>query len=125
MTPSERRVLIVDDEAEFLAMLREALEVRGFKIDTASNGVECGLALATNKPDLILMDVKMRGINGFQACEAIRKNPATSNIPLIIVSALSSDSDTKKAHKAGATDYFVKPVNIENLVNKIKDILHI
>ncbi len=125
MTSFERRVLIVDDETEFLMMLREALEVRGFKVDTATNGVECGLSLATNVPDLIFMDVKMRGINGLQACGAIRKNPATSNIPLIIVSALSGDSDIKKAKKAGATDYIVKPVNIEELVKKVRDILHI
>lgn len=117
------RVLIVDDEEGFLLMIREALEMRGFEVVTATSAVEAGIEIASRRPDVILMDIKMPGINGLEACEAIKKNPATKKIPIMVVSALSGDSDIKKAYKAGVADYFVKPVNIEKVVAKLKDIL--
>ena len=72
-----------------------------------------------------MMDIKMPGIDGLQACVAIKKNPVTANIPLIIVSAISDEAQIKKAHKIGISGYFVKPVDIENLVKKIKETLGI
>ena len=120
-----RRILIVDDEDGFLVMIREALEIRGFDVVTASSAVEAGMEIASKKPDVILMDIRMPGINGLQACEAIKKNPATKNIPIMIVSAMSGDSDIKKAYKTGVVDYFVKPINIEKVVVKLKEILGI
>ena len=120
-----RRILIVDDEEGFLSLIRESLEIRGFDVVTASNAVEAGMEIAFKKPDAILMDIKMPGINGLQACEAIKNNPATKKIPIMVVSALSDDSDVKKAYKAGVLDYFIKPVNIEKVVIKLKDVLGI
>ena len=120
-----RRVLIVDDEEGFLDLMREALEIRGFAVSVASSAVEAGMEIASKNPDAIIMDVKMPGINGLEACEAIKKNPTTKNIPIMIVSALSGDSDIKKAYGAGVIDYFVKPVNIEKVVAKLKDVLSI
>ncbi|MBI5144213.1 MAG: response regulator, partial [Candidatus Omnitrophica bacterium] len=70
-------------------------------------------------------DIKMPGINGLQACEAIKRNPTTKDLPIIVVSALSDESDIKKAYKAGVIDYFVKPIDIEKLVKRIKEILSI
>ena len=120
-----RRVLIVDDEEDFLSLIREALEIRGFEVVTASSAVEAGIEMASRRPDMILMDIRMPGINGLQACEAIKNNLTTKNIPIIVISALSADSDIKKAYRAGVVDYFVKPVNIEKVVTKLKDILGI
>ena len=120
-----RRILVVDDEADFLNLIRETLEIRGFDVVTASNAVEAGMEIALNKPDAILMDIKMLGISGLEACEAIKKNPATKNIPIMVVSALSEDSDIKKAYRTGILDYFVKPVNIEKVIAKLKDVLDI
>jgi len=119
------RVLIVDDEVDFLKLLRDALEIRGLEVITATSGVEAGLELASKSPNLILMDIKMPGINGLQACEAIKRNPGTKDLPIIIVSALSDESDIKKAYKCGVLDYFVKPVDIEKLVKRIKEVLQI
>ena len=117
------RILIVDDEEEFLELMRSALEIRGFEVVTASNAVEAGMELAGKLPELVLMDIRMPGINGFQACEAIKRNPATKDVPIIIISALSNDADIKKGRKMGVTDYFVKPVDMEKLINRIKEIL--
>jgi CheY-like chemotaxis protein len=118
-----KKILVVDDEEEFLSLIKSALEIRGFSVVSANNAVAAGMELAADLPALILMDVKMPGINGFQACEAIKRNPATRDIPILIVSALSHESDMKKAQKIGVAGYFVKPVDLEALINKIKEIV--
>ncbi len=120
--PPTKRILVVDDEEDFLSLMKSALEIRGFEVVTADNAVLAGIELATNLPDVILMDIKMAGIDGFQACEAIKRNPLTKDVPIIILSALSHESDIKKANKIGVAGYFVKPVDLEDLINKIKEI---
>ncbi|MFA5145978.1 MAG: response regulator [Candidatus Omnitrophota bacterium] len=122
MTP-RKRILIVDDEEDFLRILRDSMELRGIEVVLATSAVEAGLELATKLPDLILMDVKMPGINGLQACEAIKRNPATKDLPIIIVSALSDESDIKRAYAVGVVDYFIKPIDIEKLVKRVREIL--
>ena len=120
-----KKILLVDDEEGFLSVIKEALEIRGFDIVTAKSAIEAGLELSSKKPDLILMDIKMPGIDGLQACAAIKKNPDTANIPIMIVSAISEEAQIKKAHKMGVSDYFIKPVDIEKLVKRIKEVLSI
>lgn len=120
-----KKILLVDDEEGFLKVIRDSLEIRGIEVITAASAVEAGLELASKSPDIILMDIKMPGINGFQACEAIKRNPGTKDLPIIIVSALSDESDIKRAHAIGIEDYFIKPIDIEKLVSRIKDILKI
>ena len=120
-----RKILLVDDEEGFLAIIREALEIRGFDVVTAKSAIEAGLELSSKKPDLILMDIKMPGIDGLQACAAIKKNPDTSGIPIMIISAMSEDAQMKRAYKMGILDYFIKPVDIEKLVKRIKEALSI
>lgn len=122
MTPT-KKILVVDDEENFLSLLRDALEIRGLEVITVSNAVEAGIELASRLPALILMDVKMPGINGLQACEAIRRNPVTRDVPIIIISGVSDESQIKKARKMGVVEYFTKPVDIEKLINKIKEVL--
>ena len=65
----------------------------------------------------------MPGINGFQACEAIKRNTATKDIPIIVVSALSRESDIKRANKLGVAGYFIKPIDLEGLIGKIKEVM--
>ena len=122
MTPT-KKILVVDDEENFLSLLKDALEIRGLEVITVSNAVEAGIELASRLPALILMDVKMPGINGLQACEAIRRNPVTRDVPIIIISGVSDESQIKKARKMGVVEYFTKPVDIEKLINKIKEVL--
>ena len=120
-----RKILLVDDEEGFLSIIKEALEIRGFDVVTAKSAIEAGVELSSTKPDLIIMDIKMPGIDGLQACAAIKKNPDTANIPIMIVSAISEEAQIKKAHKMGVSDYFIKPVDIEKLVKRIKEVLSI
>ncbi|MGB2706150.1 MAG: response regulator transcription factor [Candidatus Omnitrophota bacterium] len=118
-----KKILLIDDEKDFLSLLKDALEIRDFEVIAVDNAVEAGMELASKLPELILMDIKMPGIDGLQACAAIRRNPATKNIPIIVVSALSDESYRKEARKLGVAEYFVKPVDIEKLIRKIKEIL--
>ena len=120
-----KKILLVDDEEGFLAVIKEALEIRGFDVVTAKSAIEAGLELSSKKPDLILMDIRMPGIDGLQACAAIKKNPETNNIPIIVASAVSEDAQVKRAHKIGIFDYFIKPLDIEKLVKRIKEALNI
>jgi DNA-binding response OmpR family regulator len=120
-----KRVLVVDDEEGLLNLLKSALEIRGFEVITACSAIEAGIEIAGKIPDIILMDINMPGIDGLQASESIRRNPALDDIPLIIMSARSDDAIIKKACKIGIAEYFVKPVNIEKLVAKLKEVLDI
>ena len=118
-----KKVLIVDDEEGFLALLRQALEERGYEVATAVNAIDAGIEISGNLPSLILMDIKMPGINGFQACVALKKNPKTKDIPIIIISAMADESDISMAKKIGVEDYFVKPIDIEKLISRLKEII--
>ena len=118
-----KKILVVEDEEGLLALLRQALEERGYEIATAANAIDAGIEISCNLPALILMDIKMPGIDGFQACEAIKKNPKTKNLPIIVISALSDETDIKKAKKIGIADYFVKPIDIEKLIERLKQII--
>ena len=120
-----KKILLVDDEEGFLSVIKEALEIRGFDIVTAKSAIEAGLELSSEKPDLILMDIKMPGIDGLQACVAIKKNPDTAKIPIMVVSAISEEAQIKRAQRIGVSDYFVKPIDIEKLVKRIKEALSI
>ncbi len=120
-----KKILVVDDETEFLYVLKEMLEPRGFDVTVTTNAVEAGIFLAERKPDLILMDIKMPGINGFQACEVIKSNKETKNIPIVIVTGLSDEDNIIRAKELGLLDYFVKPIDMDKLVRRINIILKI
>jgi twitching motility two-component system response regulator PilH len=117
------QILIVDDSPTELHVLRTMLENNGFGVSTASNAEE-GISKATQEqPDLVLMDVVMPGLNGFQATRKLAKNPASSSIPVVIVTTKDQETDRVWGLRQGAKDYLTKPVNESDLVNKIKEIL--
>ncbi len=114
-------VLIVDDSPTEVHVLKTALEKNGFETITAENG-EQGMAMAKeHKPDCIIMDVVMPGMSGFQATRALAKDPTTSSIPVVIVTTKDQETDKVWGMRQGATDYLVKPVTEQQLVEKVKD----
>lgn len=114
------RILIVDDSPTEIHVLSNMLQKHGYEVSTASDG-EKGIAAATeNKPDLILMDVVMPGMNGFQATRHLAKDPATSGIPIIIVTTKDQETDRVWGLRQGAKDYVTKPVTESELISKIK-----
>jgi len=117
------RVLIVDDSPTEVHVLRTILEANGHQVTSADNAEE-GIGLAkSGKPDLILMDVVMPGMNGFQATRALTKDDETASIPIIIVTTKDQETDRVWGLRQGAKDYISKPVVADELVSKIKAIL--
>jgi twitching motility two-component system response regulator PilH len=114
-----RIILAVDDSPTDLQFFTEVLGAKGYQVLTALSGEE-GIAKAkSEKPDLILMDVVMPGLNGFQATRKLQQDEATRGIPVIICTNKSQDTDRIWGLKQGACDYVTKPVDTEELLGKI------
>ena len=114
-----KKILIVDDSPTERHVLTEFLTQRGYKIVTADNG-EQGVAVAKQElPDLILMDVVMPGINGYQATRTLTRDEATHHIPVIMCTSKNQETDKIWGMRQGAHDYLVKPVDCDALLAKI------
>ena len=117
------QILIVDDSPTEAHILKGMLEKNGFDIETAENGTE-GIERAKElKPDLILMDVVMPGLNGFQATRQLTKNAETADIPVIIVTTKDQETDRVWGLRQGAKDFLTKPVAEKTLMEKVNAIL--
>lgn len=113
------QILIVDDSPTEAHVLKGMLEKHGFEVETAENGTE-GIERAKElKPDLILMDVVMPGLNGFQATRQLTKDPQTKDIPVIIVTTKDQETDRVWGMRQGARDFLTKPVAEKSLMDKI------
>jgi twitching motility two-component system response regulator PilH len=113
-------VLIVDDSPTETHILLNALTKAGFTVETAATGEE-GVAMAVRlHPDVILMDVVMPGLNGFQATRQLRRDPTTADIPIIIITTKDQETDRTWGLRQGAVDYLVKPVDPGELVERIQ-----
>jgi twitching motility two-component system response regulator PilH len=117
------RVLIVDDSPSQLLGLQRIVEKLGHSVVTAEDGAAGVEAARRELPDLILMDVVMPNLNGFQATRQISKDPATSHIPVILVTTKDQETDKVWGIRQGAKAYVTKPVNEGQLVQTIKEIL--
>ena len=116
-------ILIVDDSPTETHILKGIVEKGGYKVITASDG-ESGVAAAKeSQPDLVLMDVVMPGLNGFQATRQLSKAPETENIPVIVVTTKDQETDRAWGLRQGAKEYVVKPVAPDELLNKIRTVL--
>jgi twitching motility two-component system response regulator PilH len=115
-----KRVLIIDDSPTERFFLTDLLRKQGYDVLTAESG-ELGVAVAkTEKPDLILMDVVMPGLNGFQATRQLSRNPDTQAIPVIMCTTKGQETDRVWGLRQGAVEYLVKPVVAEALLTKIR-----
>ena len=115
-------ILWIDDEIDLLKPHIMLLEQRGYSVRTANNGEDAIVKARQVKPDLILMDVVMPGLNGFQATRAISRDPETRTIPVIMCTSKSQETDKIWGLRQGARDYVVKPVDREELLAKISSL---
>jgi twitching motility two-component system response regulator PilH len=113
------KILVVDDSPTERHFLGELLTKNGYQVIMAESGEEALSKSKQLKPDLILMDVVMPGLNGFQATRAITKEEETKNIPVIMCTSKGQETDKVWGMRQGARDYVVKPVNIDELLKKI------
>ena len=115
-----KKILIVDDSPTERHYLSEILIKGGFDVVTSDSGEDALIKAKTLQPDLILMDVVMPGMNGFQATRAITRDEATKNIPVLICTTKGQETDRIWGLRQGARDYMVKPVQSEALLKKIE-----
>ena len=116
-------ILVVEDEAALLTLLRYNLEKQGFRVEEATDGQEALLRVAENKPDLVLLDWMLPSLSGIEVCRQIRRKPATRDLPVIMVTARTEDQDAVRALDIGADDYITKPFAVEALMARIRALL--
>lgn len=115
-----KKVLVVDDSKTELMYLTNLLVKNGFSVKTAENAEQAFRRLVEEKPELILMDVVMPGQNGFQLTRAITRDPLYADVPVIMCTSKTQETDRVWGMRQGARDYITKPVNTEELMAKIK-----
>ena len=119
MSTSDSKILIVDDIPENIQVLRETLENVGHNVSAASSGESALNVLKRVSIDLVLLDIMMPGLSGFDTCSLIKNNPTTKNIPIIFITAKASPEDISKAFKIGAVDYIIKPFNNDEVIARV------
>jgi two-component system alkaline phosphatase synthesis response regulator PhoP len=126
----KKKVLVVDDEPDFVAVVQSNLEKEGFEVDVAYNGVEGLEKVKTFQPDCIVLDVMMPEMDGFEVCKELKKDEATSDIPIVMLTAVASHvSSTRYSHYDGmsmeADDYLAKPASAEQITNSVRSLLNL
>ena len=116
---SSCRVLAVDDIPLNLLLVKKMLGRFNFKLETASGGQEALDFVARSKPNLILLDLMMPGIDGYEVIRRLKSNPETADIRIIILTALTSGEDVSKGFNMGANDYIMKPIIMERLLTSV------
>ena len=116
-------VLIVDDEPMARTLLRLMLVRAGFNVIEADGGVEALQKVKTSKPHLMILDVMMPEMDGFAVCKAVRNDEATSDLPIIMLSAKTDQDSMEKGLSLGATKYLTKPISPEELTNHVREAL--
>ncbi len=119
-----KRIFIADDESGFVSTLRSRLEFEGFVVTTAVDGKEALQRITDEKPDLILLDIMMPTMNGYQVCRELKTNADTRPIPVLKQTAKSQERDKSWGKEAGADDYVTKPFDMEDLIETIGGLLN-
>ncbi len=121
--PVKSRILIVDDDDSIRSGLKESLEEKGFSIDIACDGFEAGVLAIKNDPSLIILDLKMRGLDGFHACRLIKANPLLKNIKILVLTGYPSSANVSRILKLGADRCLAKPIDGKDLLREIVGLL--
>ncbi len=116
----KKRLLVVDDEVDIGETVKIRLEVNGYSVNLAYDGLDGIDKAVKTRPDLILLDILMPQVDGFEVCRRLRKIPETQNIPIIMLTAIKSPESLQKAKEAGAQDYLVKPFESGELVEIVR-----
>lgn len=120
MITGQKHIMVIDDHTETLMLLKEMLEAAGYAVGPANSGELALAALERKLPDLILLDIRLPGMDGFDICREINRNPQSAGIPVIIISGLEGTLDKVRAFEAGAVDYITKPFQQEEVLARIR-----
>ncbi len=119
MDSKKKRILIVDDDPVNMQLLEELLTENGYRVDASSDGSEALEFIENESPDLILLDVMMPGLDGYEICEKLKSSVETKHIPIIFLTAKTEVEDVVKGFKVGGVDYVSKPFNSEELMARV------
>ena len=123
MNPTRQTLMIVEDEKDVAFLLRDVLEEKGYRCLLESQGEKVVERVMTERPDLVLLDIKLIGIDGYTVCRRMKREPSIRDIPVIFITALNTEKDVIEAKEAGGVYFMSKPFDIHFLVRKIKDVL--
>jgi CheY-like chemotaxis protein len=119
------KVLIVDDNNQNVELLQAYLDGLPVEAIVAHDGMEAMEKVGADQPDLILLDIMMPRMSGFEVCQKLKKNPATRDIPIIMITALNEISDIERGVECGTDDFLTKPVNKLELLTRVKSLLRL
>jgi two-component system alkaline phosphatase synthesis response regulator PhoP len=122
---ADSRILVIDDNAQNLELLVAYLDTLSCKVATAADGLEAIEKVRRDPPDLILLDIMMPRMSGFEVCRKLKSDPKTRDIPIIMVTALNELGDIERGVESGTDDFISKPVNRLELVTRIKSLLRV
>jgi DNA-binding response OmpR family regulator len=117
------KVLVVDDHPPTVQLIRTALEGLGMEVKAAANGAECLLSVHEDRPNLVILDVMMPVMDGFQTLQVLQESKETQDIPVIMLTARSSDRDVAHGWRSGASSYLTKPFSVDQLVTLVQRVL--
>jgi len=119
------KVLVVDDTPANVKLLADLLKVKGYQVSTAANGEEGLAKVAADHPDIVLLDIMMPGMSGYDVCRTIRANAGTALLPVVLVTSLDPNQERVKGMEAGADDFLQKPINQQELFARVKSLLRV
>jgi adenylate cyclase len=119
------QILVVDDTPSNVKLLADILQARGYAVLTAANGAEALARIELDAPDLVLLDVMMPGMSGYEVCRKLRDNPATAMLPVVMVTALDPGPERVKGIEAGADDFLTKPIHQPEILARVRSLLRI
>lgn len=117
---SKKKVFVADDREEVLSMLKDLLVANGFEVMVSKDSRQMVKQIISFQPHLILLDLLMPDLDGFEICQILNSDPQTQCIPIIVMSGLSDMVDIKRAYKMGVVGYFTKPFDLKNMVLEIE-----
>src|SRR5262245_366788 len=118
-----RKVAVVDDDRDVRELLGERLGQAGYEVKVASNGLRLISTLHVDRPDIILLDVMMSWIDGFELCRSLKRNDEFRSIPVVFISGKTSAEDLERGKQCGAVDYFPKPLDLHRLLERVKELI--
>ena len=121
--PASRKILIVDDDPQIHKVLIKVLSAQKYETAVASDGFEAGVKVTEFKPGLIILDLFMPGMDGFEVCKRIKENPLSSQIKILVITGYDNKENKDRILESGADGYMVKPFTPEGLARKVREVL--
>jgi len=118
------RILIAEDERDILELITFTLQYGGYQVIPATNGIQAWELTRKELPNLVLLDIRMPGMSGYEVCKEIKNHQQTNHIPVIFLSAKGQETEIKTGYETGAIDYILKPFAPDQLLSRLKEILN-